>query len=334
MLPDAEGLSRSSIGDLLDIGVSFYSDLFSSTKTDPAFSDLLLRSLERRAESARGPLTSEECTAALKSMPRNKSPGLDGLTAEFYRHFWDLLCDDLLGVYNSVFSSGRLSASQRCGVVRLLYKKGEREDLRNWRPISLLNVDYKILSRVLARRLTSVLSTLVHHDQTCCVPRRTIHDNTRLLKDVVDYCTLEGIPAALISLDQEKAFDHGVLQQMNVGPVYRRWLSTLYTDISSRVIINGYVSRPFGLGRRVRQGCPLSSILYVLVAESLASFVRASPAVSGLAIGGDNITISQYAEDTTIVVTNDASFNGVDECLTVYQKGSGARLNRAKSEGL
>ena len=345
-LRDADGLSRSSIGDLLDIGVSFYSDLFSSTKTDPACSDILLRSLERRlSEGERdrleGPLTSEEFTAALKSMPRNKSPGLDGLTAEFYCHFWDLLCDDLLAVYNSVLSSGRLSASQRCGVVRLLYKKGDKEDLRNWRPISLLNVDYKILSRVLARRLSSVLSTLVHHDQTCCVPRRTIHDNTRLLQDVVDYCTLEGIPAALISLDQEKAFDrvewsflHGVLQQMNVGPVYRRWLSTLYTDISSRVIINGYVSRPFGLSRGVRQGCPLSSILYVLVAESLSSFVRASPAVSGLAIGGDDITISQYADDTTIVVTNDASFNGVHECLTVYQRGSGARLNRAKSEGL
>ena len=121
---------------------------------------------------------------------------------------------------------------------------------------------------------------------------------------------------------------------MNVGPVYRRWLTTLYTDISSRVIINGYVSRPFGLGRGVRQGCPLSPILYVLVAESLSSFIRASPTVSGLTIGGDEVTISQYANDITIVVTDNASFNGVDECLTAFQRGSGARLNRAKSEGL
>ena len=170
------------------------------------------------------------------------------------------------------------------------------------------------------------------------MPRRTIHDNTRLLQDVVDYCTLEGIPAALISLDQEKAFDrvewsflHSVLRRMNVGPVYRRWLTTLYTDISSRVIINGYVSRPFGLGRGVRQGCPLSPILYVLVAESLSSFIRASPTVSGLTIGGDEVSISQYADDITIVVTDNASFNGVDEYLKAFQRGSGDRLNRAKS---
>ena len=103
-------------------------------------------------------------------MPRNKSPGLDGLTAEFYGHLWDLLCDDLLAVHNSVFSSGRLSASKCCGVVRQLYKKGDKEDLRNCTPISLL----------------------IHHDQTYCVPRRTIHDSTRLFQDIVDYRTLEG----------------------------------------------------------------------------------------------------------------------------------------------
>ena len=72
----------------------------------------------------------------------------------------------------------------------------------------------------------------------------------------------------------------------------------------------------------------------MLVAESLSSFIRASPTVSGLIIGGDEVTISQYADDITIVVTDNACFNGVDECLTAFQRGSGARLNRAKSEGL
>ena len=119
---------------------------------------------------------------------------------------------------------------------------------------------------------------------------------------------------------------------MNVGPVYRRWLTKLYTDISGRVIINGYVSRPFGLGRRVRQGCPLSPILYVLVAESLSSFIGASPTVSGLTIGGDEVTISQYADDITIVVTDNAFQRG--RRVPQPSRGSGARLNRAKSEGL
>ena len=77
-----------------------------------------------------------------------------------------------------------------------------------------------------------------------------------------------------------------------------------------------------------------ASIPVRAVAESLASFIRASSAESGLAIGGDDVTISQYADDITIVVSDNASFNGVDECLTVFQRGSRARLNRAKSEEL
>ena len=133
-------------------------------------------------------MTLDECAAALKSMPRNKSPGLDGLMAEFYRHFWDLLCDDLLAVYNSVFSSGRLSAVQRCGVVRLLYKKGDKEDLRNWRPTSLLNVDYKILSTpgVLPRSFQPLFITI--RPAVCLAARfMTTHDCCKTLWTTVHW---------------------------------------------------------------------------------------------------------------------------------------------------
>ena len=130
----------------------------------------------------------------------------------------------------------------------------------------------------------------------------TTHDCCKTLWTTVHY---RGVPSALISLYQEKSFDrvewsflHSVLRRMNIGPVYRRWLTTLYTDISSRVIINGYVSRLFGFGHGVRQGGLLSPILYVLVAESLSSFIRASLNVSGLTIAGDEVNISQYADDT------------------------------------
>ena len=154
--------------------------------------------------------------------------------------------------------------------------------------ISLLSVDYKILTKLLASRLTSVLQTIVHENQTCCVPERSIRDSCRVLQDTVDYCEATDREAGLVSLDQEKAFDRvewsfldKVMAAMNIGEIFRSYISTVYRDVSSRVIVNGWISRKIHPTRGVRQGCPLSPILYVLVAETLSSTIR-STAITGL----------------------------------------------------
>lgn len=140
---------------------------------------LKCRLSDHEQESLNSHLALRECTQALKH-GQNNSSGIDGLTLEFCCHFWDLLVDDVLTVYHAIFNKHQLTDSHRTGVICLLYKKGDREELRNWRPIMLLTIDYKILSKALAIRLTGVKPTLVHPDQTCCVPRRMIQGNTRL----------------------------------------------------------------------------------------------------------------------------------------------------------
>ena len=144
---------------------------------------------------------------------------------EFYRRFWGLIGSDLLEILNFSFREGSLSDTQRRGVLRLLYKKDDPLLLKNWRPISLLNTDYKILTKVLSNRLRKVLPLILNEDQTCAVPGRSIFENLFLLRDTIDYIKLKNIPAALISLDQEKAFDrvnHAFLQRVldrfNFGP--------------------------------------------------------------------------------------------------------------------
>ena len=131
-------------------------------------------------------------------------------------------------------------------MIRLLHKKGERRDLKNWRPISLLSVDYKILTKVLASRLTSVLQIIVHKGQACFVSGRSIRDSCRVLQYTVDYCKATDRGAGLVSLDQEKAFDRvewsfldKVMAAMNIGEIFRSYISTLYRDMSSRIIVNG-----------------------------------------------------------------------------------------------
>ena len=128
-------------------------------------------------------------------------------------------------------------------------KRGDIKDLKNWRPISLLNVDYKIISKVLTTRLSHVLGSVVSSDQTCSVPDRSISSNVVLLHDVFSY--IEGTDEAtiLISLDQEKAFDrvdrsflYDLLSHLGFGPNFRKWVSTLYKGAFMQIILNGWLT--------------------------------------------------------------------------------------------
>ena len=120
-------------------------------------------------------------------MKTNKSPGLDGLTVEFYRTFWDILSQLLIDSYNEAFRDGSLSDSRNIVVMSLIFKKNDRSNIKNYRPISLANIDYKILAFVLANRLQNVLSKLISHDQTGYVKGRFIGFNIRKTLDVIDY---------------------------------------------------------------------------------------------------------------------------------------------------
>lgn len=172
-----DGLVLTGIDDICDSWRDFYSSLFTACPIDPvAQADLLSNvSLSLTAEQSalcEGHLAQDEVHAALLGMARNKSPGSDGLPMEFYLSFWDVLGSDLVEVFNASFDSGLLPPSQRSALISLIFKKGDRLLHKNWRPISLLNVDYTILARTLAGRLLKVLHFVIHPDQTCGVRGR------------------------------------------------------------------------------------------------------------------------------------------------------------------
>ena len=167
---------------------------------------------------------------------RRKAPGLDGLPMEFYLKFWNVLGADLVSVLNSCLDSGSLSLSQHRGVISLTFKTGDRLDSRNWHPITLLNLDYKLASRVIADRFLKVIYLVVDKDQTCGVPSRFIGENVALLHDVVEFALSSGTPVAILSLDQEKAFDwvdwgfmRSTLSAMGFGPSFISWVDLFYS---------------------------------------------------------------------------------------------------------
>ena len=270
-------------------------------------------------------------------MARGKAPGCDGLPMEFYLKFWHVLGFDLVCVLNSAFGLGSLSRSQRRGIITLSFKKGERLDPKNWRPISLLNVDYKIASRSIAARLLKVIHLVVDKDQSCGVPGRFIGENVAFLRDVVDFCSSSYAPAAVLSLDQEKEFDRvdwtflrSTLYAMGFGQSFVWWVDLFYNNVSSSVNVNGYISNSFKLSRGVRQGCPLSPLLYVLVAEVLACNIRSNVVISGLSLPGSSSSlpvVSAYADDTTLVVSSVPAILTVFDVYSLYERGSGAKLN-------
>ena len=209
---DLNGTEVSSQEEIQKAHVDFYSCLFSEEPVGVALQDDLLSSLQcelssDQASSCEGQMTLDEMTFALKKMNSNKASGPDGLSVEFYVKFWDRLGPYLCRVLYAYYHAGEMCESMKTSNTRVIFKKGDRKNLKNWRPISLLNVNYKICSKVLSLRLSKVLEFIVDPDQTCSVPGRKITSNLHILRDVLDHIDRTNETGILISLDQEKAFD-------------------------------------------------------------------------------------------------------------------------------
>ena len=291
------------------------------------------------AASCEGVVTECEVRDVLKQVGLNKSPGLDGLPYEVYFRMSHMFVPILTDMFNHWFTQGAIPGSVTKGVITLLKKGGRHvgEGLDDYRPITLLNTELKILARVLANRLQLVISDLVGPEQTFAVKGRSIQDNLHLLNLV-----LEGIEddteAALISLDQSKAFDRvdyrffaTVLETAGFEPEFRRWISMMYHNPQAVVHVNGRCSRAFAFERLVRQGCPLSPLLYVLALEPLLRRLRdegKNPALRGVPFAGPlTARVSAFADDITVFVSRRLDIKAVKKAVGEYERIAGAKVS-------
>jgi hypothetical protein len=187
----------------------------------------------------------------------NKSPGLNGLIVEIYRAFWGKLKIVLTNIYNKRYNDALMSYSQRSSILSLLFKKGDPLCLDNYRPISLLNVDLKLISHVLAQRLRKVLPKIINVDQTGYVQHRFIGFNLRQIQDIIDYADINNIAISFVDFTKifgslEWNFMLNTLKNFGFNESFISWLKTLYTDIQTCIMNNGWVSEMFKNTREIR----------------------------------------------------------------------------------
>ena len=205
-------------------------------------------------------LTMDECTSALKELPNNKSPGSDGFTSDFYKLFWSDIKCLVFNSFSYAFENGILSDDQRRAILTLLPKADkDLRLLKNWRPLSLLNTDYKILTKALSNRLQRVIPKLVSEDQVAYIKGRQLGENCRKILDVFELTSTKIDPGFALFLDFEKAFDtvsrvylFKTLQSFNFGENFCKWMKILYTSPLCSIINNGHSSEAFETSRGFR----------------------------------------------------------------------------------
>ena len=245
----------------------------------------------------------------------------------------------LFDSYTYTFKTGHLSNDQKRGTINIIPKEGK--DLRyleNWRPVSLLNSDYKILTKILSNRLHAVIPKLIKSDEVGYIKGWYMGQTICTIKDIMTYTNKEDIPGYLLLVDFEKAFDSiewpfmlKSLEQYNFGNNFRKWIKILYTDIQSCVSNNGYFSQYFKLSRGIRQGCPISALLFILVSEILAIKIRDDKSIKGIKVKNEEYKLCQLADDTTMILSDINSIAHSVLTINNFQSYSGLKINQQKT---
>jgi exonuclease III len=220
-----------------------------------------------------------------------------------------------------------------------IFKKKDRYCVENYRPITVLNSEYKLFTKALSIRLSKVVGSIVHEDQAGFIKGRSIFNQIKLAKLIIPFAEASKQGGALVALDQEKAYDKiahdylwATMHKFNVPEHFIRTVRHLYTGAETLVIINGVLSGRYTVTRGVRQGDPLSCLLFDIAIEPLACMLRSSH-LKGLQVTGctERVLASLFADDTSVILGPGDKYEDLQKILTVWTKASRGKFNIPKT---
>ena len=250
------------------------------------------------------PISEKEILEALKSLPANSVPGIDGLPREFYLNYWEDIGPLFYRMVND-FCKGTIPPSLLIAATVLIHKKGAKDDISNYRPISLLGTDYKVIAKALSKRISRYLPFLIHADQSGFVKHRNIADTIYSILDTVDFCNSFNQEGYLFLLDLKKAyvtldraFLYKSLEHLGFPVLFLQMIQRLHDHSSMRLYINGFLGPAIPQFSGVRQGCPLAPQLFICAIEMFHRFASSRlPVFCPTSIPK---SLACYADDITI----------------------------------
>ncbi|KAJ4438158.1 hypothetical protein ANN_14097 [Periplaneta americana] len=321
----------------LQLEEEIFTSLYAASPTSQKATADILKSVNRH-QDLQLPITEEEIRSALEGAPKNTAPGPDGLTYQVYKNHWRLVKEYLIELMNYILDTGSVIDGFSDGVVTLIPKTTNPTIVSEYRPITLLNINYKLFMKVLGNRLKPAFRNIFEIGQTCGVPEKSIIHNLATIRDtVLHFEEHHDDKGALLSVDFNKAFDrvnHLYLQRvMECLCILNKIISVIkniYRTAHSRIQVNGFFTQRIPIQASVRQGCPLSMFLFALRVEPLICMAHQN-LNSEQRTTCPLFTSRVYADDILFLLRDADDCVILPHILETYSAASYAQLNTRKS---
>ena len=331
---------------------NYYRELFAEKQVeieeiDTFFSHEAAVTLPKISETQKakmeGLLTMDELTRYIKKAKNNVSPGSSGFSNEFLKFFWLDLKLFILKSVNYSYEKGQLSVTQRLGIITLI-PKGDKDKtfLKNWRPLTLLNSLYKLVSGCIAERIKPCLGSIIHSDQKGFVSERYIGEAIRSTYDIIQWAKENDKTGIILLIDFEKAYDSlsfsyikKCLKYFNFGESLIKWVDLLLHNFSAVINHCGNISKRFNIGRGARQGDPIASYLFIICIEILAHKLRSDSEISGFKLENLEHKLEIYADDCTVFLEPESeNLRNAVATLNSFYRLSGLKISVSKTKAI
>ena len=346
-MKDEHGITKYDSNEILEIGRAYYQNLFSEKQLNPnqGVEDKFFEGIscvpQELINMIQSPISMEELEEAIKSFITGKTPGIDGLSIEFYKTVFSIIKHELLQVLNNFYENGFIPAKYKVGLITLIPKKEPLNEMSSYRPINLLNIDLKIYTKILCSRIKPALSYLLHETQFC-QPGKNIGQLITTIRDLHFDMDQSSQDSFFIKIDFMKAFDNvdhkyikKVLTKMNFPTKFVNAFMSLYKNASSKLIINGLCSKKIRIKSGLRQGDPISQDVFVIGVNPLLEFLNRSTNIHKYStMSNQKFLTLAYVDDANLVLRRLSSLLNALHKFELFKSLSGFTINLGKTKGV